>query len=260
MKPSSSTSDRAAGPLPHHEDSGPRDAPVLVLGSSLGTTTALWEPLLPVLERHFRVIRVDHPGHGGSAPRAFRDVGDLGRGVLALLDSLGVREFRHAGVSLGGMVGMWLAAHAPDRVERLALCCTTASYDDPEPWRARADLVLARGVGATAEGTAARWFTPAFGARGERLLAGLSGVDPLSYAAACGALARLDLRPLLPTIGAPTLVIAGEDDAGTPPEHGKAIADLIPGARFHVVPGAHLAVVESPDAVAEVLVPHLVGP
>ncbi len=245
----------------HCDLSGPPDAPVLVLGSSLGTTGAMWEPQLPALERHFRVLRYDHRGHGASpVPPGPYTIDDLGGDVLALLDALGLETVSYAGLSLGGMVGMWLAATAPERVDRLVLCCTSARFDSAQPWLDRAGAVRSGGTASIAAQVVARWFTPALADEAliERALAWMAAAPDDGYAACCDALAALDLRPLLPAITAPTLVIAGADDLAIPVEHGAAIAAAIPDARLAVVPGAaHLANIEASEAVTRLLLNHL---
>lgn len=246
----------------HHELSGPPDAPVVVLGNSLGTTTALWDRQLPVLHRRFRVLRYDHRGHGGSGvvDGPYR-IDDLADDVLELLDALGLARVSYCGVSMGGMVGMWLAGHAPERIERLVLCCTTAGFPSAQPWLDRAAAVRESGTGSLAPAAAGRWFTPAFRARSPEVVAafgaGLSSVDDEGYAGCCEALAAMDLRSVLPVIEAPTAVIAGASDEATPPDCGRFIADSVPGATFHLVPGAHLANVEAADEVSAILEGHL---
>ncbi|MEU5696625.1 3-oxoadipate enol-lactonase [Actinosynnema sp. NPDC020468] len=242
----------------HHVLSGPPDAPVLVLGNSLGTTTALWDAQLPVFERDFRVLRYDHRGHGGSAPATgpFR-LDDLAEDVLELLDHLGFARVSYCGVSLGGMVGMWLAGHAPERVDRLGLVCTTAVFPTARPWLERAATVRAHGTASIAAQVVSRWFTPGHPTAAHE--AGLSTVDDESYAGCCEALAALDLRPVLPAIEAPTVLVAGRHDLATPPESLRAIADVVPGAALHVVEAAHLANVEAADDVTGILHDHLVG-
>jgi 3-oxoadipate enol-lactonase len=235
-----------------------REAPVLLLGPSLGSTGAMWAPQVPVLSRHLRVVRFDHRGHGRSpVPPGPYTVEDLGRDVLDLMDHLGIARAHYAGLSLGGMVGMWLAAHAPERIDRLALLCTAAYLPPAQGWRDRAAAVRAGGVAAVADAVLARWFTPEFPdpqAYRPMLLA----TPPEGYAACCEAIAELDLRPGLPTIGAPTLVIAGEQDPATPPELGRQIASAIPRARFVTVPeAAHLANVEQPETITGLLTAHL---
>ncbi|MFI9816001.1 3-oxoadipate enol-lactonase [Saccharothrix variisporea] len=247
---------------PHHELTGPPDAPVLVLGNALGTTTTLWDAQLPALLPHFRVLRYDHRGHGGtpSLPGPYR-VDDLADDVLELLDALGLARVSYAGVSLGAMVGMWLAGHAPERVDRLVLCCTSAAYPSAQPWHDRAATVRATGTASIAPTVVTRWFTPTYATRHPEVVrayeAGLSTVDDEAYASCCDALAALDLRSVLPAIEAPTVVVSGEHDLATPPDHQRLIADSIPGAVLHTVEAAHLANVEAPDAVTGILLDHL---
>jgi len=234
------------------------DAPVLLLGPSLGSTVALWEPQVPVLARNLRVVRFDLRGHGRSlVPPGPYTVEDLGRDVLELMDHLGIARAHYAGVSLGGMIGMWLAAHAPARIDRLALVCTGAHLPPAQGWLDRAAIVRAGGVAAVADAILARWFTPAF-ADTEPYRRMLVATPAEGYAACCEAIAALDLRPVLGTIGAPTLVIAGEQDPATPPEMGRQIAATIPQATFVAVPqAAHLANVEQAETVTRLLATHL---
>ncbi|WP_033438804.1 3-oxoadipate enol-lactonase [Saccharothrix sp. NRRL B-16314] len=247
---------------PHYELSGPAEAPVVVLGNSLGTTTALWERQLSVLHRRFRVLRYDHRGHGGSpAPAGPYRIDDLADDVLELLDSLGLARVSYCGVSMGGMVGMWLAGHAPERIERLVLCCTAATFASFQPWVDRAAAVRSAGTGSIAPTAVGRWFTPEFRERSPEVVASfearLSEVDDEGYASCCDALASLDLRSVLPAIEAPTVVISGVDDQATPKECGRLIAEAIPGASYHVVAGAHLANVESHEEVSAIIEAHL---
>src|SRR5215218_569927 len=142
---------------------GPEDAPVLVLANSLGTALGMWDDQAPALRERFRLLRYDHRGHGGSSvPPGPYEIEDLGRDVLALLDRLEVERVSFCGHSIGGMVGMWLASEAPERIERLVLCCTSAKFTPPEMWEERARTVRADGVGAIADAVVERWFTPAF--------------------------------------------------------------------------------------------------
>ncbi|WP_169946632.1 3-oxoadipate enol-lactonase [Microbispora sp. H11081] len=247
--------------ITHHRFDGPPDAPVVVLGPSLGTTLDLWEPQLPALTRTWRVLRYDLPGHGGSpsttgVPRDLT-VDDLAAGVLALLDRHDVDTAAYAGVSLGGAVGTTLALRAPDRVASLVLCCTSARFGDPESWRERAALVRAQGTRPLREATKGRWFTPGFPGAG-RYLDMLAGADPEGYAACCDALAAFDVRDRLGEVRAPALVVAGAEDPATPPAHAEVLARGIPGAELLVVPGAaHLATAERPDVVNEAITRHL---
>ena len=145
----------------HHLLEDPEEAPVLVLSNSLGTTLGMWDEQAPALNERFRLLRYDHRGHGGSpVPPGPYKIEDLGRDVLALLDRLGVERFSFCGLSIGGMVGMWLAGEAPERVERLVLCCTSARFA-PETFDSRARTVRAEGVSAIADAVVERWLTPA---------------------------------------------------------------------------------------------------
>jgi len=247
----------------HYTVDGPADAPVLVLGPSLGTTTELWSPQMSALAEGFRVVRYDHRGHGRSpVPPGPYAIADLGRDVLALLDHLEVPRAYLGGVSLGGMVAMWVAAHAPERVDRLALMCTAARLGPAEMWTQRAASVRAEGIAAIADAVLARWVPPEFGQRNPEIMADLrdmlTGTPAEGYAACCTAIETMDLEPDLRRITASTLVIAGLSDEATPPSHAQRIAELIPGARLVLVAGAaHLANVSRPDLIAELLIDFL---
>jgi 3-oxoadipate enol-lactonase len=246
----------------HASIDGPAGAPTLVLGSSLGTTGCMWRPQLGPLTERFRVVRYDHLGHGRSAlPSGPCTIRTLGEDLLRLLDDLDVRRASYAGLSLGGMVGMWLAAHAPERLDRLALLCTSALLEPAQGWLDRAAAVRAGGTAAVADAVAARWFTPGFVATQPRVVAEhramLLSTPAEGYAACCEAIATMDLREDLALVKAPTLVIAGADDPATPVAHARAIVDRIPDARLHVVDdAAHLANVEQPEQVTRLLSNH----
>ncbi|MEU9703618.1 3-oxoadipate enol-lactonase [Streptomyces sp. NPDC047981] len=243
----------------HHRVEGPAGAPVLVLGPSLGTSTALWDAVAPELSATHRVVRWDLPGHGGSPASLIgpgATVDDLARLVLGLADALGADRFSYAGVSLGGAVGLHLAAHHPDRLESLAVVCSSAHFGGSAPWRERAATVRREGLDTLAAGADARWFTPGFTV--PALVADHRRADPEAYAACCDALAAFDLRDRLTTNTPPTLVLAGREDPATPPAHAREIADAIPGAALTEIPGAsHLAPAERPEAVLAALRGHL---
>jgi 3-oxoadipate enol-lactonase len=243
----------------HHDITGSSEAPVLVLGPSLGTTLHMWDPQVAALARRFRVVRYDHLGHGGSpVPAGPYTVDRLADEVLGVIDSLHVDRFRYAGLSLGGMVGMAIAARAPDRVERLALLCTSAYLPPAQGWFDRATTVRAHGTASITEASLGRWFTPSFTDRGP-YAAMLASIPDDGYAACCYAIGDMDLRPVLGKITAPTLVIAGSADPATPPEHGRVIADAVADARLAIVDAAHLANVERSAEVTTLLLNHLEG-
>jgi 3-oxoadipate enol-lactonase/4-carboxymuconolactone decarboxylase len=229
---------------------GDESAPVLVLGSSVGSTSTMWEPQVAALSRTFRVVRYDHRGHGASRPATPPgSITDLGSDVVALLDHLGVARASLGGLSLGGM---------------LALVCTAAMLGPRELWLQRAAAVREDGMASIADAVLARWFTPGWPAQHPDVVARLrsefEAVDPDAYAACCEAIADMDLREDLRAVRAPTLVLAGEDDPATPPALAEEIASRVPGARLAVVPeAAHLGSVEQPAAFTALLLGHLTG-
>ncbi|MFF2503185.1 alpha/beta fold hydrolase [Streptomyces sp. NPDC058067] len=256
----------AVTPSLHHVVTGPSEAPPLLLGPSLGTSTVVWDPQLASLSRHFRVIRFDLPGHGGSPTRLLpgaaagaTTVDDLATLVLRLADGLSLSRFHYAGISLGGAIGAHLALTAPERVVSLALVCSSAHFGGPGPWRERAALVRAEGTGPLLAATPGRWFASDRGPatdRQARLLDGLATCDPEGYAACCDALASYDVRARLREITTPTLVIGGTQDLATPLDHAEELAAGIPHATLTTVRTGHLAD-EQPHAVATALLTHL---
>jgi 3-oxoadipate enol-lactonase len=238
--------------------------PPLVLANSLGTDMSMWNPQAPALAQRFRLLRYDARGQGASpSPPGPYEIADLGRDVLALLDRLELDRVSFCGVSIGGMTGIWLAAHAPERIDRLVVCCSSAYMPPPSRWHERAAAVRAAGtVDVVADAVVENWLTPEFAQANPdvraRLRAMLAASPSDGYAECCGALARMDLRPDLPHVEAPTLVIGGARDKSAPPdEHAAVIADGIPGARLELVPAAHIANVEQPAAVLDLILDHL---
>jgi 3-oxoadipate enol-lactonase len=163
------------------------------------------------------------------------------------------------------MVGMWLAVHAPERIDALGLCCTSACLPPAQMWESRAAQVRAAGMASISGQVVGRWFTPAFAERDPATIAGfvtaLERVDPQAYAGCCEAIAAMDLRPSLARISAPVLVIAGAEDPATPPWHGARIASAVGRSRLRVIRGgAHLANVSQPGEVTAALMAHLTSP
>jgi 3-oxoadipate enol-lactonase len=246
---------------------GPADAPVLVLGNPIGTTRDIWSQQFPVLSRHFRVVRYEHRGHGvpgeqSPVPQGPYTIAELGADVLATLNGHGIERFAFAGVSLGGMTGIWLAANAPERVTSLAvLCAALTPMPDAQAWHGRAALVRAQGMPPLAQLVVPRWFTTAFidrePGRIETVVEMLNGTNPEGYAGCGEAIAALDLRPQLASVKAPTLVLSGAEDVAAPPSVGAYTARNIAGARLRVIQAAsHFAHYEKPGPVTDALLTH----
>jgi 3-oxoadipate enol-lactonase / 4-carboxymuconolactone decarboxylase len=237
--------------------------PALLLGNSLGTDHALWNPVLPALMRRFHVLRFDMRGHGASeAPAGAYSIEALARDALAIADAAGAQRFCFMGISIGGMLGQWLGAHAGDRVERLVLSNTTA-VSDPAIWADRIAKVRAGGTASIAEAVLQRWFTAPFQARQGPLVAttrtALTQTGSVGYLGCCAAIRDMDLRPLAASIRVPTLVVTGTHDLSTPKAQGEAIAAAIPGAVLTELPFAHIPVVEAPGPFVQAVVPFLAG-
>ncbi len=223
----------------------------------------MWDPQVPALSEHFRVLRYDLRGHGASPalPGPY-EIADLGDDLLTLLDRLEMEDASLCGVSIGGMTSLWTAAHAPERVEKLVVCSTSAFLDPEGTYRERAAAVRESGLEQIADAALERWFTPDFrSAHGEvvqRMRRILVTTPREGYAGCCEAIADMDLRDDLLAIDAHTLVITGRDDPATPPDHGRQIAERIRSSHFEVVPrAAHLANLEQPARIGQLILSHL---
>ena len=254
----------AAGLRVRYEVSGPDGAPVVVLSHSLGADLSMWDPQVAALEKRLRVLRYDTRGHGGTTlARGPYSLEDLARDVLRLLDTLDVARAHFCGLSMGGMIGMWLGAHAAPRIDRLVLCNTGARIGTAEAWNARIQSVREGGMSVVAASVIERWFTPEFQSTSPEVVAAartlLENTPPEGYAAACAALRDADERSDLAAIAAPTLVIAGSRDPATPPAEGRALASGIPGARYVELAASHLSNLEAEAAFTAELLGFLNG-
>jgi 3-oxoadipate enol-lactonase len=246
------------------EVDGPERAPALVLSNSLGTTLHMWDAQVAPFSRDFRLVRYDRRGHGRSGvPKGPYTMERLGRDVLAVLDALGIKRLNWCGLSMGGMVGQWLGANAPERIERLVLTNTSSYFADKTMWNERLKLVREKGVAAFAAANMERWFTKGFRERSPKVVAWMQemfAATPLEGYLACAEAVRdMDQRELLPKIKAPTLVIAGKHDPATPPEANEYIKDHIPGARFAMLDAAHISNVEQAEAYTNAVLEFLRG-
>ena len=229
---------------------GEQGKPVLLLSNSIGTDLHMWDGQVPALTEHFRLLRYDARGHGGSdVPSGPYSLDRLGRDVVELLDALGLQRVHVLGLSLGGIVAQWLAIHAPERVDRLVLSNTAAYLGPPQQWdRPIAELLQAPDMEATAEMFLRNWF-PAH-MLDDEVVEGfrraLLGTRREGVAGSWAAVRDYDLRRTATLIQNPTLVIAGEHDTVTSAAHGEELASTIPGARYSVLPTVHMANVERP--------------
>jgi 3-oxoadipate enol-lactonase len=239
---------------------GLQGAPVVVLSHAIGTDLSIWQAQAEALARDWRVVRYDHRGHGASpVPPGPYAIADLGVDLMRLLDRLGVDRASICGLSLGAMTALWVAAHAPDRVERIVCCSVIARPASPAAWADRAATVRRAGTAAVADMVVERWGyrerRPATGAVVRSLLL----ATPVEgYAATCDAIQQLDLWPVLSRVRAPTLVVAGADDPAAPESEARAIAAALPGGSVTVIPDAgHLMSVDQPEALTATLAGHL---
>jgi 3-oxoadipate enol-lactonase len=214
----------------------------VVLCGSLGSTAAMWDTQRRALAGR-KVVRLEYPGHGDQPLRSLDGIDDLAAQAAAAVDG----PFAFVGLSLGGAVGMRVAAEHPGRVERLVLACTSPRFGEAAQWHERAALVRSKGLAAIVDAVLARWFAPGFGEEPAYREMFLS-VDPEGYARCCEVLAGWDGAADLARVSCPTLVIAGADDPVSPPRDAMTIAAQVASARVEVIDGAHhLANVERPE-------------
>jgi 3-oxoadipate enol-lactonase len=240
----------------HVEVEGRADVPELMLSNSLGTNHHMWDDQVKPFTETFRLVRYDRRGHGKSGcPKGPYTMERLGRDGLAVLDGLGLERINWCGLSMGGMVGMWLGAHAPGRIDKLILSNTATYYADKTPWNDRITFVRENGLAALVGPNMERWFTKDFRARSPETIARMTEMfvaTPLDgYIACCEAVRDMDHREIIRTIRAPTLVIAGRHDPATPVEAAEFIRGRIPGAALAVLDAAHISNLEQPRHYAD---------
>ena len=237
----------------HYRLDGRADAPVLVLSNSLGADLTMWDPQMATFTQRFRVLRYDSRGHGAtSATPGPYSIAQVARDVIELLDKLAIPRAHFCGLSMGGMVGMWLGTHASERLDRLVLCNTSPKIGTAEMWNARIDKVRAGGVESIADAVLERWFTAAFRQREPQTLARLRSImvaiPAEGYCASCAAVRDMDQWDAIGAISRPTLVITGAHDASTPPADGRKMAQVISNASCVELDAAHISNVEASAA------------
>ncbi len=244
------------------EIQGSDSAPVLMLSNSLGTNLHMWDDQMAEWSKHFRVVRYDRRGHGKSGvPKGPYSMERFGRDVLAVADALKIKKFNWCGLSMGGMVGQWLGANAPGRIEKLILSNTNYNYADKGPWNDRIKFVREKGLAELVEPNMERWFTKGFRERAPQTIARIREIflktDPAGYIACCEAIRDMDFTASNLRIAAPTLVIVGLQDPATPPAAGEAIAKQIKGAKLAALDAAHIANMEQPKLYTETVLDFL---
>jgi 3-oxoadipate enol-lactonase len=233
------------------EIDGRDGAPVLMLSNSLGTNLHMWDAQASEWAKHFRLVRYDRRGHGKSGvPKGPYSMERLGRDVLAVLDALKIEKINWCGLSMGGMVGMWLGANAPERINKLILSNTNAYYADKSPWADRIKTVRENGLASIVGMNMERWFTKGFRDSHPKVIADFTTMFVATkvegYVGCVEAIRDMDHRPLLPKIKTPTLIIAGRHDPATTVAQGEYLRDNIPGATMTVLDAAHISNVEQP--------------
>jgi 3-oxoadipate enol-lactonase len=235
------------------KEEGDRHRPALVMLHSLGTDSSMWSGQVPMLASTRHLILIDLPGHGRSTalPGPYR-MAELGRSVLAVADDAGLGQFDVCGISLSGMIALWLAIEAGDRVASLVAANTAARIGTPEFWSERMRNTETVGMEGIRESVVPRFVTADF-SRGrpedyremERVFV---DIDPVGYVGCCAALRDADLRDSVGTIARPTLVIGGDEDVATPPEEARWLHEHIPASRLEIIPAAsHLSNLDQPE-------------
>jgi 3-oxoadipate enol-lactonase len=236
----------------HYVLEGQSGSPVLVFSNSLGANYSMWDPQAAAFQKRFRVLRYDSRGHGQSPPTPGPySIELLARDVLAMLDALDFERVHFCGLSMGGMIGMWLALNAPERLKKLVLSNTAAKIGTVEGWNARLEAVQKNGMKSVASAILERWFTPAFRQKAPETMATilkmLEETNPEGYVACCAAVRDFDCREKLSAIRTAALVLAGAHDPATPAADGRFLAQQIPGARYVELNAAHLSNIGAQD-------------
>lgn len=247
-----------------YEVSGTTHGSVLVLANSLASNLHMWDKVLPAFESRYRVLRFDMRGHGesGVSSEPFT-IDQLGSDVLQLLDEVEVDRANVCGLSLGGLVALWLGIHAPERVHRLVFANTAARIGSLDMWEQRIATVQATGMSPLAAATLERWFTPTYRAlhpgETERIREMVAATDPRGYLACCAVLRDADLRAQIGAIEAESLVITGTHDPATLPTDGRSIHAALRKSRYVELNSSHLSAWECPNEFAAAVVQHLAG-
>jgi 3-oxoadipate enol-lactonase len=234
----------------HYELSGPNEAPVLVLSHALGTNLTLWDQQVEALRGSFRLLRYDSRGHGRSpADQGPYTISLLAFDVLSLLDELGIGKAHFCGISMGGLVGQYLAVHHPERIASLILSNTAARIGTPEKYDRRIREVRKGGMPAVLDEVVEGWFSARFRSAQPSIIASLANIlkatSPEGYIGCCQAIRDADLSDLIEQVNAPALIIAGTEDQATPLAASRFLHQKIRNSQLITLECAHLACAEA---------------
>ena len=247
----------------HYEldETAGREAPVLVVSNSLAAEIGMWDGQMPLLRSRYRVLRYDTRGHGRSTtPPGPWTFDDLLADVVALLDQLDIARADFLGLSLGGMTGLGLAIHYPERISRL-VCCSARAVATPafiDGWNTRISQVQAGGMISIVDATLERWLVPAFRQthplETAALAAAIGATSLDGYIAAAGALKSLNFFKDFEKIQTPTLFVVGSEDIAAPPQAMQEMANALTGSVFKIVQNAaHLPNIDNAEDFAKAI-------
>ncbi len=236
----------------NYEQAGVSEGAVIMLSNSLGTTMDMWKPQLAVLGKRYTIVRYDMRGHGNSSvPDCPYTIDHLGEDALALIKTLQLTRVVFCGLSIGGMIGLWLAANAPQNFHGFILANTAAAIGTPDTWNQRIATVEQGGMGAVADSILQRWFTPLFREMHSETTAHmremLISCAPKGYVYACAAIRDMDLRSSIGGIGKPVRILTGEHDTVTTVADARFLEQQIVGSSVVQLPAAHISNVEAPE-------------
>jgi 3-oxoadipate enol-lactonase len=225
---------------------GPANAPVLVLGNSLATGMSLWRDQIRAWKNDFRIVGFDYPGHGSPSWGDATSMSDYAAKIGRLLDTIEIDTYSYCGLSMGGALGMELAALHPDRMQKLVLSNTAARFGSRDFWNQRIATATASedGIAQLCAASLSRWFTAEFAAAHPDVVAFAQAMflatEPAGYAACCTAVRDFDFSERLADIAIPALVIAGTSDLATTPQQARVLVDSMRRAQYHELPTGHL--------------------
>jgi 3-oxoadipate enol-lactonase len=234
----------------HYELSGSDQSPLLILSHALGTNLTLWDHQVELLQRSFRILRYDSRGHGqSSATHGPYTISMLASDVLILLDELGVGRAHFCGISMGGLVGQYLAVYHPERIGNLVLSNTAAKIGTHAKYDRRIREVTNAGMPAVVDEVLEGWFSNRFRAKHPSIVASLADAlkrtSSEGYIGCCQAIRDADLSEDVERIKAPTLIIAGTEDQATSLAASQFLHEKIRGSQLVALESAHLCCKEA---------------